>query len=74
MGRIPCVPSIRRPERLASGKNVEDIALKTAKVFDIGELDEYLAKMPDAFPAELGYGGGFKFVSPLRSKRWSNYS
>lgn len=37
-------------------------------VFDTGELDEYLATMKDAFPAELGYspGGGYQCVSPAQ--------
>lgn len=37
-------------------------------LFDVGEVDEYLAKMKDTFPVELGYSfdGGFKCVSPAQ--------
>lgn len=37
-------------------------------VFDTGELDGYLVKMKDTFPAELGYAmdGGYKCVSPAQ--------
>jgi membrane dipeptidase len=37
-------------------------------VFDTAELDEYLVKMKDSFPTDLGYrvDGGFKCVSPVQ--------
>jgi membrane dipeptidase len=35
-------------------------------VFDTRELDEYLLKMPDAFPTDQGYVPGLEFVSPAQ--------
>jgi len=43
----------------------EHVGIGLDYVFDTGELDEYLVKMKDSFPAELGYtADGLKCVSP----------
>lgn len=46
----------------------EHVGIGLDYLFDVGELEEYLANMKDTFPAELGYGfkGGFKCVSPAQ--------
>ena len=42
----------------------QHVALGLDYVFDAGELDDYLARMAHAFPAELGYHKGVRMVAP----------
>lgn len=46
----------------------EHVGIGLDYVFDTAELDDYLVKMKDMFPAELGYGlgGSFRCVSPAQ--------
>jgi membrane dipeptidase len=44
----------------------EHVGLGLDYVFDIAELEEYLAKHPEKFPADAGTGGGYRQIEPER--------
>src|SRR5690606_5206782 len=58
----------RHMDHVVQLAGADHVGIGLDHVFDTGELDEYLVKMRDTFPAELGYrlDGGFKCMSPAQ--------
>ena len=54
----------RHVDHVAQLVGPQHVALGLDYVFDTQELDDYLAKMSDTFPAELGYEKGVRMVAP----------
>ena len=54
----------RHIDHVAQLVGPQHVALGLDYVFDTQELDDYLAKMSDTFPAELGYEKGVRMVAP----------
>ncbi|HUD93647.1 dipeptidase [Sphingobium sp.] len=58
----------RHVDHVVQQAGAEHVGIGLDYVFDTAELDDYLVKMKDMFPPELGYDldGGFKCVSPAQ--------
>ena len=54
----------RHVDYVAQLVGIEHVGLGLDYVFDMQELDDYIAAHPDTFPPEEGYGTGLRIVAP----------